>query len=170
MPDDLALRPPTADDGQSMWQLAAATKVLDVNSAYAYVLWCRDFGRTSIVAVADHDEPTLAGFVTGYLRPDEPGTLFVWQVAVDEAHRGRGLASRLVLGIVERLGIAPMGPIEAIEATVAPSNETSLQLFRSSARALDAPCTYPAPGGFAAEQLPGGHEPEPLLRIAPLGS
>lgn len=31
-----------------MWAIAAASRVLDVNSRYAYVLWCRDFAATSI--------------------------------------------------------------------------------------------------------------------------
>ncbi|HAG60102.1 MAG TPA: diaminobutyrate acetyltransferase, partial [Arthrobacter bacterium] len=73
--------------------MARDSKVLDLNSSYSYLLWCRDFAAASIMATVD-GEP--AGFITGYMRPGEPGTLMVWQVAVDEAFRGRKLAASML--------------------------------------------------------------------------
>src|SRR6187397_2567124 len=78
----LQLRSPAVEDGARLWQIAADSRVLDVNSSYSYVLWCRDFSATSIVA---EDAGRVVGFVTGYIRQDAPDTLFVWQVAVDES-------------------------------------------------------------------------------------
>ncbi|MDX5310866.1 MAG: GNAT family N-acetyltransferase, partial [Rhodococcus sp. (in: high G+C Gram-positive bacteria)] len=84
-----------------MWQIARDSKVLDVNSSYAYVLWCRDFAATSVVATAgDHE---AVGFVSGYRRPEAPDTLFVWQVAVDQDQRGRGVAGRMLDSLWDRL-------------------------------------------------------------------
>lgn len=149
-----------------MWRLAADTPVLDLNSAYAYALWCRDFADTSIVAEApsqaDGQDPTIAGFVTGFRRPSSPETLFVWQVAVDSAHRRRGIAVDLLVALVTRL---QGSGVRQLEATVATSNKASLALFQSVSRRFGGHCTYPAPGGFGAEQLTEGHEAEPLLLV-----
>ncbi|MGB7362632.1 MAG: GNAT family N-acetyltransferase, partial [Rhodococcus sp. (in: high G+C Gram-positive bacteria)] len=78
---DFSFRPPRAGDGIRLWEIARDSQVLDVNSSYSYVLWCRDFSDTTVVAVDADDKPV--GFVTGYLRPDSTDTIFVWQVAVD---------------------------------------------------------------------------------------
>ncbi|MDT7748845.1 MAG: L-2,4-diaminobutyric acid acetyltransferase, partial [Pseudonocardiales bacterium] len=67
---------PTVDDGVEVWRIARDSKVLDVNSRYAYLLWCRDFAETTVVARAGR---RVLGFVTGYRRPEEPNTLLVWQ-------------------------------------------------------------------------------------------
>lgn len=163
----LIVRPPAVADGIAMWQLASSTPVLDVNSAYAYALWCRDFAATSVVAevptssAADGGRP-IAGFVTGFRRPSSPTTLFVWQVAVDRAFRREGVAVELLVALVDRVR---RDGITNVEATVSPSNDASLALFRSVARRLGTTCSHPVPGGFGCEQLPAGHEEEPLLRV-----
>jgi L-2,4-diaminobutyric acid acetyltransferase len=94
------LSTPTSADGPLMWGLALESGGLDVNSRYAYLLWCRDFAATSIVA---RSGDRLAGFITGYRRPDAPDTLFVWQVAVGPDFRRRGLASRMLDHLVAAL-------------------------------------------------------------------
>src|ERR1044071_5939116 len=71
----LRLSTPTPADGPPMWALARDAGSLDVNSRYAYLLWCRDFSASSVVARSGN---RLAGFITGYRRPDSPDTLFVW--------------------------------------------------------------------------------------------
>lgn len=79
-----------------MWRIARDSQVLDLNASYAYVLWCRDFAGTSVVATVNGE---VVGFVTGYRRPKQPATLMVWQVAVDEqlrtgtSRRSRGRTS-----------------------------------------------------------------------------
>src|SRR5699024_5321728 len=79
------LRSPSLADGAAMWRLTRDTGVLDLNSSYQYLLWCRDFSATSVVAV-DADEHVL-GFITAFLRPDAPSTLMVCQAGVDAAAR-----------------------------------------------------------------------------------
>ena len=95
-------RKPTLNDGAALWRMAKDSQVLDLNSSYSYLLWCRDFAETSVVATID-DEP--AGFVTGYVRPDEPGTLMVWQVAVNSAFRGQKLAATMLDELSARLSL-----------------------------------------------------------------
>src|SRR5487761_1174650 len=84
---------PRSGDGGDLWRLARDPGELDLNSPYCYLLWCRDFSETSVVARAGR---TVAGFVTGYVRPDVLGTLFVWQVAVGRAYRGQRIGRRML--------------------------------------------------------------------------
>jgi len=158
--DALDFRPPTLEDGAALWRIAAETQVLDLNSSYAYLLWCRDFARSSVVTVVDGDP---VGFVTGFIRPDQPDTLMVWQVAVDTKFRGRGLAKRMLDHLVDRLADES---VAWLETTVTPDNQASARLFASFAEARDAELVRePA---FAAELFPDGHETEVLFRIGPL--
>ncbi|MFD9876858.1 GNAT family N-acetyltransferase, partial [[Kitasatospora] papulosa] len=85
---------PTIDDGASAWRIARDSRVLDVNSSYSYLLWCRDFAATSVVARDESGE--AVAFVTGYIRPEAPGSLVIWQIAVDGDRRGRGLAGAML--------------------------------------------------------------------------
>lgn len=70
MPEGLKLDTPRVDDGAAIWRIARDSEVLDLNSSYSYLLWCRDFAATSVVARGADGEPV--GFVTGYLRPEAP--------------------------------------------------------------------------------------------------
>ncbi len=151
------LRPPTLEDGAALWQMTKDSKVLDVNSSYYYLLWCRDFGGTSVIAEID-GEP--AGFITGYMRPDEPTTLMVWQVAVTEAARGYGLASRMLDELAARTSA------EALETTITDDNAASKRLFASFAERAGA--GHEVTPLITAEMYPDGHDTEYLHRIAPL--
>ncbi|GAA1668630.1 diaminobutyrate acetyltransferase [Glycomyces endophyticus] len=143
-----------------MERLARESGGLDVNSRYAYLLWCRDFADTSVVARAGG---RLAGFITGYRRPAAPDTLFVWQVAVGPDFRRRGLASRMLGHLAE--SVRSQG-VRFVEATVTPGNKASLHLFESFARANGADLTRDVL--FSEHELGSGHEPEVLQRIGPL--
>ncbi|WP_137992036.1 diaminobutyrate acetyltransferase [Streptomyces vilmorinianum] len=156
---------PTAADGPHLWRIARDSGALDLNSPYSYLLWCRDFADTSVVARDSEGRPVA--FVTGYLRPDEPGTLFVWQVAVDAAHRGLGLGAALLDALSAR--VAETSGLDRIETTITPDNEPSERLFRSYAarhgaalarEVLFAPADFPPPG----------HQAEVLYRIGPLAA
>lgn len=162
-PADLLVDRPAMTDGAALWRLAKDSKTLDLNSSYSYLLWCRDFAGTS--AVARGADGTPVGFVTGYVRPDRPRTLLVWQVAVDGAHRGRGIAAALLDGLTARL-TAERG-ITDVETTITPGNTASERLFTSFA-ARHGACLERAVL-FPAELFPDGpHDPEVLYRIGPL--
>ncbi|HLU27527.1 MAG TPA: diaminobutyrate acetyltransferase [Glycomyces sp.] len=151
---------PHIDDGPRMWEIAASAGTLDVNSRYAYLLWCRDFADTTVVA---RDADRLAGFLTGYRRPQAPDTFFTWQVAVADDYRRRGLARRMLDHVVGTL--RPQG-VRFVEATVTPDNKASIRLFESFAEANDA--TMAVDVLFSERELGSGHEPERLHRIGPL--
>ncbi|MER7143177.1 diaminobutyrate acetyltransferase [Streptomyces xanthochromogenes] len=154
---------PRVEDGAAIWRIARDSEVLDLNSSYSYLLWCRDFARTS--AVARDDDGTPIAFITGYVRPDRPGTLVVWQVAVDHAHRGHGLAGLLLEALTAR--VSASHGTTCLETTVSPDNTPSDRLFTSFAKrrgaALDRELLFDA-GLFPDD----GHQPEVLYRIGPL--
>jgi diaminobutyrate acetyltransferase len=142
-----------------MWRIARDSQVLDLNSSYSYLLWCRDFARTSVVATVDG---AVGGFVTGYVRPDRPDTVMVWQVAVDAAHRGRGLARRMLDALADRLAEQS---VRSLETTITPDNEASIRLFSSFAEGRAARLVREPV--FPAELFPDGHDAEVLFRIGP---
>lgn len=154
---------PRPADGPTLWRLARDSRTLDLNSAYSYLLWCRDFAGTS--AVARDPSGRAVGFVIGYLRPESPGTLLVWQVAVDESARGLGIAGALLDSLSAR--VAAEHGLSSLETTVSPGNLASERLFASYAERHDATLTREVL--FTAEEFPGGgHAPEVLHRIGPL--
>ncbi len=148
------------EDGAAVWRLVEDLGSLDRNSPYAYLLLCRDFADTCVLA---EDSGALLGFVVGYRLPADPETVFVWQVGVSQQARGRRLASAMLDGLLVSEGCRG---VRFLEATVTPSNAASRALFESLARRLDA-ALVESPG-FPAEAFPqGDHEPEPRLRIGP---
>lgn len=150
-------------DGAALWRIARDSKTLDLNSSYSYLLWCRDFAATSAVARDEAGQPV--GFVTGYVRPERPRTLLVWQVAVDEAFRGRRLAATLLDGLVART--AAEHRITTVETTIAPGNTASERLFTSFAERHGARLEREVL--FDTGLFPDGpHDPEVLYRIGPL--
>ncbi|MFJ4776602.1 diaminobutyrate acetyltransferase [Streptomyces sp. NPDC088762] len=164
LPSELRLDSPNLGDGASLWRIARDAKALDLNSSYSYLLWCRDFAGTSAVARDMSGQPV--GFVSGYLRPEAPGTLFVWQIAVDESLRGQGVAGALLDGLSART--AERHGLRCLETTITPGNSASERLFASYAERHDAQLTREVlfkPGHFPED---GGHDAEVLHRITPL--
>jgi L-2,4-diaminobutyric acid acetyltransferase len=151
--------PPTTADGVALWEMAAASRALDANSRYAYVLWCRDFARTSVIA--RRDDGRAVGYVTGYLRP-ENGALLVWQVCVDPVARGAGLAGRMLDAVWDQVGA------ERMETTITPDNASSIRLFTKFAERHDT--TIEREDLFGPDLLGDEHEPENLYLIGPIAA
>lgn len=165
IPEGLKLDTPRVEDGAALWRIARDSRVLDLNSSYSYLLWCRDFAATSVVARDGNGEPV--GFITGYVRPQAERTLLIWQVAVDESQRGRGLAGAMLDGLTARVA-AELG-IDCLETTVTPDNAPSNRLFTSFAERHGAAVEREVL--FDGSSFPDeGHEPEVLYRIGPIPS
>ncbi len=161
----LAIRKPTVADGPSIYDLVTRSKPLDVNSRYLYLLQCSHFANTCAVAESDG---SVQAFISAYVPPEQPNTLFVWQIAVDAELRGRGVAGKL---ISELLGRPHLGDIRFVEATVNPSNDASRNLFRSLASKSGCDMTetllFPVEV-FGESSNEGDHEAEILLRVGPI--
>lgn len=161
--DSLVFDRPTVKDGQYIWQLVKDTEVLDLNSSYSYLLWTKYFSETSIM-VKSHNQ--VVGFISAFIAPEKQDTLFVWQVAVDESMRGKGLATRMLREILCK---HICRNIQYLETTVTPSNKASIALFEKLARDLKTECTILE--GFTEEQFPEkSHEAEELYRVGPFST
>ncbi|MET7715691.1 diaminobutyrate acetyltransferase [Streptomyces sp. NPDC005407] len=156
---------PRVEDGAAIWRIARDSEVLDLNSSYSYLLWCRDFAATSLVARGRDGEPIA--FVTGYVRPDRPEALVVWQVAVDHSHRGRRLAGVLLDALTAK--VTDERGVREVETTITPDNTASDRLFTSYAKRHGAPLAREVlfDGGLFPE---GTHQPEVLYRIGPFSA
>lgn len=123
-------------------------------------MWCQNFSETSVVIEVNKK---VVGFVSGYIKPDTPDILFVWQVAVSKTQRGKGFASKMLHHILER---AVCKNIRYVEATVSPSNIPSQKLFHGLARNLDSKIEVSK--CFTSNDFPEkGHEDELSHQIGP---
>ncbi len=158
---DVSLRGPRVEDGAALWELVVHTGVLDENSPYLYLLVATHFAGSSIVAELDG---RLVGFISAYRLPEDPTVLFVWQVAVHSDARGRGVATRMLLGLLERPDNAG---VRRIHTTVTEDNTASRRMFAGLARRLDCPLVERP--FIEAHHFPGeaSHDAEPLLDIGP---
>ena len=158
-PSEREIERPSTQDGGAIWRIARDSGKLDLNSSYAYLMWCHDFADTSLVArVGDQ----VVGFVIGYRRPAAPDTVVVWQIAVDRSQRGRGTAGALLDALVNRL--ADDG-VRYMETTITPDNAPSNALFGSLAQRWDT--AMDQHGTFDAGDFPDEHESEVRFRIGP---
>jgi len=99
------LRKPTPDDGFALNQLVATSPPLDPNSIYCNLLQCTHFSDTAIAAEANGE---LVGFVSGYIPPNKPTTLFVWQIVIAKTMRGQGLAKQMLAQLLRNLQPVPL--------------------------------------------------------------
>ena len=158
--EKIDLKKPSALNGMEVNQLVADCAPLDSNSVYCNLLQCDHFGETSVAAELNK---TLVGFISGYLIPKKTDTLFVWQVAVSEAARGKGLAKQMLTEILSRPVCAQ---VHYIETTITKSNAGSWALFRSVAKQLNCPLEESIK--FDQEtHFKGKHDSEYLVRIGP---
>lgn len=156
-------REPTAADGQAIAQLIASCPPLDRNSLYCNLLQTTHFARSCIMAERDGE---LVGWISGYRLPEEPTTMFVWQVAVHESARGLGLGVAMLRALFERPGVVGA---ERLVTTITPSNVVSRRMFARFAEDHGAKlCAEP---WFDRQQHFGGcHESEECISIGPLRS
>lgn len=157
-------REPRRNDGAAIHRLIGECPPLDVNSLYAYLLLCEHHAATCIVAESAGGE--VDGFISAYLVPERPDTLFVWQVAVHSRARGHRLARRLLSALLRRPGLAH---VRFIETTVGPDNQASRRTFTGLAREVGA---HVAEQPLFDRQSFGGadHDDEMLLKIGPFST
>lgn len=154
-------REPTAYDGVAIYELIKNSQNLDLNSSYSYLMWSKYFNKTSIVAeVRGH----IVAFVSGFIQPNSPDTLFIWQVIVAESQKGNGVATTLIKKLLAR---HVCRKVTYLEATISPSNLPSQQLFKRLAEKLKAP--YEVSECFSEDMFPDrDHEAEMIYRIGPI--
>jgi len=97
--------------------------VLESYAEHFFKIILRYFGNTSFLAEADGK---IAGLMWGFGSQKDPETFFLWQIGVDPAFRGEGIAHRIMEHAEEHL---PRLGFRRIEVTVAPENVPSRRLF-----------------------------------------
>lgn len=156
----LTIRKPAAEDGVAVHRLIAACPPLDTNSLYCNLLQCTHFSDSCAVGELSGE---IIGFLSGYMPPDLPDVLFVWQVAVGESARGTGVAGQMLLNILQRPENAG---VRYVHTTITEANASSWAFFRKFAKGLDAQCAEELCFDGKAH-LAGEHPSEFLLRIGP---
>lgn len=160
-PAAFTLRSPTSADGAAIHELVKATRLLEPNTCYAYLLLSSHFAETCVVATQGG---SVLGVVLAYRPPSDADAVFVWQVGVHPLAQGQGLARRLLHALLDR---PACHDVRWLTATVAPSNVASDRLFRGFAR--DRGVDVRLETGFVASDFgTADHEDEPLYRIGPL--
>lgn len=154
------IRIPMETDGADLYRLVSECPPLDGNSMYCNLLQCSHFGATSAAAEQDGE---LVGFISAYLLPARPDTLFIWQVAVADGARGQGLATRMLLHILSR---PVCRDVRHLETTITGNNRGSWALFEALAGRLGAKLKRSVQ--FDRERhFAGSHDTEMLVRIGP---
>lgn len=145
----------------AVFSLISSCPPLDTNSSYCNLLQCSHFANTSVAA---EKAGYLVGFISGYIIPDRPDTLFIWQVAVSEQARGLGLASRMLEHILNR---SRSTSIQYLETTITQENDASWALFKRLSRSYNANFTSSI-WMDRDKHFEGLHDSEELVRIGPL--
>ena len=158
--NQLVFRKPEVKDAVKIHALINACKPLALNSVYCYLLLCKHFTDTCVVA---EEEGEIIAFLSGYRLPSDPKVFFVWQVAVDNRIRGRGLGKRLLCEVLQR---TVCQNCQFMETTITRFNTASWHLFWALARDLEADCEEKV---YFSHELFGqaNQEAEYLLRIGP---
>lgn len=156
--DGITLRRPRAEDGAAIWRLVADCAPLDRNSLYCNLLQCTHFAGTCLVAERDG---APVGWVSGYRLPEDPATLFVWQVAVAPALAGRGLGARLLDALLARPACRG---VERLATTITAGNAASWGLFSAFARRQGGTLAR-RPHFLRDTHLAGRHDSEHLVTI-----
>lgn len=158
--DDICLRKPESADGARVNKLISECSPLDENSVYCNLLQCTHFSDTCVAAELDGE---LVGFISAYIPPKQQNVLFVWQVAVLENVRGRGLGKQMLADLLDR---SECNDIQFIEAAITPNNEASWSMFGNFAYQrkwrTEQFILFDSRVHFAGE-----HSDEYLLRIGP---
>lgn len=157
---DLKFRSAQPRDGAALWRLIQASGTLELNSAYFYLLFATDFGRTCLIA---EQAGEVVGAVIGYHPPEQARTAFVWQVGLLPRLRGKGLGAELLQRWID---LPANSDRLWVTATVAGDNTASQALFKRFAQLRSTECNVQT--HFTADLFPIDHPAEPLYRVGPL--
>ena len=84
---------PSKKDGYEVSNLVARCPPLDLNSTYHYLIQSHYFNKTCSIAF---DNKKVVAFASGFINPSKNNSLFIWQVAIDENYRSKGLGVELI--------------------------------------------------------------------------
>ncbi|AQU81280.1 MULTISPECIES: diaminobutyrate acetyltransferase [unclassified Halomonas] len=151
---------PSISDATSIYHIAQKTPQLDSYPEYFYLLWCRDFKNTSLVA---KKRENIAGFIIGYLRPDDPQTLLLWQQAMSKETINKGIGIKLLYNLTKQCSLKGT---RFIEATIDPSNKGAEKTLKGISKLFNTKISKK--DIFDENLFSTNHHKEVLVRIGPL--
>jgi L-2,4-diaminobutyric acid acetyltransferase len=111
-----------------------------------------------VVAICNNE---IIGFLIGYLKPNDPNCLFLWQGFVLEKFRKKSITSTMVKKL---LNSEISQVVKSVEATICPSNIPSIKLIESITKEKKG--RLKTTEFISAENFKGtSHEQELLYRI-----
>jgi L-2,4-diaminobutyric acid acetyltransferase len=153
-------RSPTVHDGHAVTALIKNSPPLDNNSAYCNLLQCTHFAQTCVIAESDN---RIVGWLSAYIPPNQLDHIFVWQLAVHQEARGKGLAKHLLSALLNRQALAK---VRYLITTITQDNQASWSVFERFATShqlhLDKTPYFEKEPHFN-----GVHETEFLAKIGP---
>lgn len=159
MKSGITFRKPSKSDGAAVLELIQACHPLDENSLYFYLVQCDQFRDTCVLAERDGK---VVGWVSAHIPPNEPDTVFVWQVAVSPEARGEGLGLRMLQDLVKRPDCIGT---RQLCTTITPDNEASWALFRKFADRAGADVDD-EPHYLEDDHFAGEHDTEHMVTLS----
>src|SRR5690606_15599375 len=103
----------------------------------------------------------LIGWVSGYLLPNAPDTLFIWQIAIDPSAQNMGIGKQLLKALLQRPSCSH---VRTLKTTITSDNRASWALFESLARNNGTTLTH-TPHYLADAHFDGPHATEHLVTV-----
>jgi len=149
---------PTKKNGSAVAKLVQCCPPLDLNSTYHYLVQSYYFNRTCSVAF---DRERIVAFVSGFIKPTNENCLFIWQVAIDEGYRGKGLGIELIEFLLNQ-----NKEVNTIETTITKKNIASRRMFQKIVEKYE---TTMSEGTLfdKKEDFSSEHDTEILITIGP---
>ncbi|MBL1148133.1 MAG: GNAT family N-acetyltransferase [Pseudomonadota bacterium] len=119
------IAPASTADAAQITELMTQTDTIDTHTVYT--LWQSHYFDPDFFLVAKSDEHVL-GYVFG--RMAENNTAFLWQIAVEDTHRKKGIGCALVTAFLQQ---ADTKGAKDVVTTIVPGNDASQRLMKRSA-------------------------------------
>jgi len=103
------IRSPVLEDTKQIINLVRESGKLDVNSAFYYALWIKEWSDTCAVAVSNG---CIVGVLTGFVRPTNPSVYFSWQACISPTTDESNLAFCLYKYVLDPLIIRGVTHLE----------------------------------------------------------
>jgi L-2,4-diaminobutyric acid acetyltransferase len=150
---------PTKKNGSAVEKLIKRCPPLDLNSTYHYLIQSYYFNRTCSVAF---DGEKIVAFVSGFIKPTNKNCLFIWQVAIDEDYRGKGLGIELIEFLLNQ-----NKEVNTIETTITKNNIASRRMFQKIVEKYETRMSEETLFD-KEEDFSNEHDSEMLITISPI--
>ena len=148
----MTFRPPRPEDATSMYELARRSVPECPGSRLSYVHSCRDFARTSVVALRGE---SLVGFALGYRKPGDPRCLVAWRTVAEDGRATEALKRAMLADMAERVRTHGVRRLEIPATLDDPSAAAIARLLaeRYRARVEVSPLTDDDEPGFSGKPV-----------------